>query len=140
VTYVRLHIFTSVVSFISSIFLPADLSMLLFNYLLFTVLIMLLLCTHCLYIRAPLLFLHTHWVAFWRSWICTSRYWTLYSIDQVLMSSYASRGAWSYPRLDHQYFYFLLFRWFPILYVSVLIIILFHFLFYMLLCVDAFMC
>ena len=48
-------------------------------------------------------FLHTHWVTFWRPWIFTSRYWMFYFINQVLMSSYASREAWSYPRLDHWY-------------------------------------
>jgi len=36
--------------------------------------------------------LHTHWVTFWWSWICTSRYWIFYFIDQVWMSSYASQG------------------------------------------------
>ena len=38
--------------------------------------ILLLFCAHCLYARA-LPFTHTHRVAFWRPWICTSRYWTL---------------------------------------------------------------
>jgi len=53
--------------------------------------------------------------------------WMFYFIDQVLMSSYASREVWSYTRLDHRYSFFLLFRWFFFLYVSVLVIILFHF-------------
>ena len=66
-------------------FLPTDLSMLLFSYLLFTV-YHAWLCTHCLYTRAPSpLFLHTHWVAFWWSWICMSRYWMFYFIDQVFV-------------------------------------------------------
>jgi len=59
VTYARLGILTSVVCFISGILLHTDLSILLFSYLLFTILVMLLLYTHWLYARAPSSFSYT---------------------------------------------------------------------------------
>jgi len=40
--------------------------------------------------------------------------WMFYFIDQVLMSSFASWRAWSYPWLDHWNSCFLLFCWFLI--------------------------
>jgi len=45
-------------------------------------------------------FLHTHWVAFWRPWICTSRYWMLYSIDQVFVEIECFTRTWSFSLFD----------------------------------------
>ena len=60
--------------------------------------ILLLFCAHCLYARAfPFTHTHTHQVAFWRPWICTSRYWTLFSIVQVFFENvrFAKSGSFS---------------------------------------------
>jgi len=70
-------------SYISCL-LSADLFMLLFSYLLFTVYHVIQLSSvyglscyyyvHTIYMHGHfLLFLHTHWVTFWRPWICMSR-------------------------------------------------------------------
>ena len=67
VTYIRLHIWASVVCFISSILLPADYYMISYLSVIFSFMIILLsficsvsccdICTHCLYTRALFLFL-----------------------------------------------------------------------------------
>jgi len=38
---------------------------------------------HIVYMHESPLYTYTHQVAFWRPWICTSRYWTLVSVVQV---------------------------------------------------------
>ena len=85
--YARLHILASVVCFISGILLPTDM---LFSYLsvvslsYYSVIFCLQLScyVHIVYMHEHLsLFLHTHWVSFWRSWICTS------SLDVLFHSS-----------------------------------------------------
>ena len=55
--------------------------------------ILLLFCAHCLYARA-VLFTHTHQVAFWRPWICTSRYWMLCFIVQVFDETVRFARSW----------------------------------------------
>ena len=41
------------------------------------------------------LYTHTHQVAFWRPWICTSRYWTIVSIVQVFDETVYFARSWS---------------------------------------------
>ena len=54
----------------------------------------LLFYAHCFYARVSSLHTHTHQVAFWRPWICTSRYWTLVLLCRYSMRPYILRGAW----------------------------------------------
>jgi len=54
----------------------------LFSYLMSAVILVIILCTLFICTSSPL-YTHTHQVAFWRPWICTSRYWTLYFYCQV---------------------------------------------------------
>ena len=64
----------------------------LFSYPITAVYLAIILCT-LLYARV-LLFTHTHQVAFWCPWICTSRYWTLVLLCRCSMRPYILRGAW----------------------------------------------
>jgi len=53
---------------------------------------------HTIFAIAPSLFnLHTHWIAFWRPWICTFRYWIFYCIDQVFDEIGHVVDSWSFP-------------------------------------------
>jgi len=93
VTYVRLHILISVVSFIViwvSVIAYSSLSLfysfihdidypVIFCYILSCYDI----CTHCLYARVLFLFLIYSLGHFWRSWICTSRLDTLFYCSGV---------------------------------------------------------
>jgi len=83
---------------------------------------------HTVYMHEHLPLFLTHWLGrYLTTLILHVQIGYFISLIRCSLSSYASRGAWSYPRLDHQYSCFFLFCWFLILYVSVLVIILFHF-------------
>ena len=50
---------------------------------------------HIVYMHELSLYTHTHQVAFWRPWICTSRYWTLVSIVQVFDKIVRLARSWT---------------------------------------------
>ena len=59
-------------------------------------------CSHVICMCTFSFILHTHWVAFWRPWICMSRYWML-SFITVLFMFY--RGI-SYMLLLHAHWFY----------------------------------
>ena len=64
----------------------------LFDYLISAAILVTVLCT--LFICTSFsLYTHTHQVAFWWPWICTSRYWTLVLLCRCSIRWYALRGA-----------------------------------------------
>ena len=67
---------------------------------------------HCFYARAVPFYTHTlTMVAFWRPWICTSRYWT---VCRCSLRLYASTNSWSFFLFSSGTFIFLPFVLFPI--------------------------
>ena len=75
-----------------SYFLSADLFMLLlFSYLLIVVYDVVIVYT--IYMHENFLFLHTHWVASWRPWICTSRLDALFQLFRCWMRLYMLQAA-----------------------------------------------
>ena len=48
---------------------------------------------HIVYMQSFSLYTHTHQVAFWRPWICMSRYWTLVLLCRCSMRWYTLRGT-----------------------------------------------
>ena len=112
VTCNRLHILTSVAclllwhlpsTFIRVVimYITVQLFILLFGFLYLQ--LFLLLFMHCLSARA-VPFTHTlTMVAFWRPWICTSRYWTFVSVVQMFVALIYIARSLSLSFLDYRY-------------------------------------
>ena len=79
---------------------------LLFSYPMTAVYLVIILCTLFICTSSPL-YTHTHQVAFWRPWICTSRYWTLVSIMQVFEETVRLARNWTLSLLILVFFPFL---------------------------------
>ena len=73
--------------------------------------VLIIIYAHCFFCTCSFpLYTHTLiMVAFWRPWICTSRYWTVVLMCRYSMRRYALRGAW------------VLFLWFWYTYIFILV-------------------
>ena len=86
----------------------------LFIYLISAVILVIILCTLFICMSSPLS-THTHQVAFWRPWNCTSRYWTLCFYDSGVRwdCSRSFAKSWSFSLFDSGILIFLAFILFP---------------------------
>ena len=110
---------------------------LLFSYHMTVVFLVISLCT-LFTCTSFSLYTHTHQVAFWRPWICTSRYWTLVSIVQVFDEIVCFARSWTLSSFWFWYSYISLFLLLFLIHVNHTWL-LFHSLFHFRSCV-AFIC